>query len=43
VDQILGPNPTKNSVTLMPNAFATPKCAASWITITKIRATKKET
>src|SRR3990172_9925345 len=40
-DQTLGPKPTKNSVTLMSKARATPKCAASWITITRIRTTMK--
>ena len=40
-DHSLGPKPTKNSVTLIPNALATAKCAASWITITRISAKKK--
>jgi hypothetical protein len=42
-DQRRGPKPTKNSSTLIPNHLATPKWAASWMTITTMRATKKAT
>ena len=35
-----GPNPTKNSSTLIPNALAVTKCPASWIrTIERIATT----
>src|SRR2546422_10573361 len=40
VDHRRGPNPTKNSSTLIPNHFAAPKCAASWIRIVTRMATK---
>src|SRR6266545_1209614 len=42
-DHRRGPKPTKNSSTLIPNHLATPKWAASWITITTTRATKNAT
>src|SRR6266540_769687 len=38
-----GPNPTKNSSTLILNAFATAKCAASWMRITRRMATTNTT
>src|SRR5512133_1057928 len=42
VDHKRGPNPTKNSVTLILNAFATAKCAASWTRMTRNSARKNE-
>src|SRR6266545_3194482 len=40
-DHSLGPNPRKNSLIL--NALATPKCAASWIRMTSRMATTNRT